>query len=115
MKSDIGRWIVVVFMSFLMLGCSSIRARTETSDKEWTVYPGIQQDIKDTGGLFSGKSSDPGWVKGLVTTILIIDLPLTAVFDTIVAPYDLYRIYAPKDSGEKTESHQESPQRDKVR
>jgi len=105
MKSDIGRWIVVVFMSYLMLGCSSIRARTETSDKEWTVYPGIQQDIKDTGGLFSGKSSDPGWVKGLVTTILIIDLPFSVVFDTVVAPYDLYRIYAPNYSAEKSESH----------
>ncbi len=115
MKSDIGRWIAVVFMSFLMLSCSSIRARTETSEKEWTVYPGIQQDIKDTGGLFSGKNSDPGWSKGLVTTILIVDLPFSAVFDTVVAPYDLYRIYAPKYSGEKTESHQENPQRDKVR
>lgn len=115
MKSDIGRWMVVVFMSFLMSGCSSIRARTETSDKDWTVYPGIQQDIKDTGRLFGGKSSDPGWAKGLVTTILIVDLPLTIAFDTIVVPYDLYRIYTPKHSREKTESHQESPQRDMVR
>ncbi|HEY8037599.1 MAG TPA: YceK/YidQ family lipoprotein [Methylobacter sp.] len=98
-----------------MLSCSSIRARTEASDKEWTVYPGIQQDIKDTGRLFSGKSSDPGWVKGLITTILIVDLPLSVVFDTVAAPYDLYRIYAPKYSEEKTESHRENPQRDKVR
>jgi uncharacterized protein YceK len=109
MKSDIGRWIVIVFMSFLMLSCSSIRARTETPNKEWTVYPGIRQDIKDTGGVFSGKSSDPGWVKGLITTILIVDLPFSAAFDTIVMPYDLYRIYVPKNSGEKTTSHQDSP------
>jgi len=115
MKSDIGRWIAVVFMSFLMLSCSSIRARTETSDKEWTVYPGIQQDIKDTGGIFSGKSSDPDWVKGLITTILIVDLPFSAVFDTVVAPYDLYRIYASEHSGEKTVGDQENPQREKVR
>jgi uncharacterized protein YceK len=115
MKSDIGRWIAVVFMGFFMLSCSSIRARTETSEKDWTVYPGIRQDIKDTGGLFSGKSSDPAWIKGLVTTILIVDLPFSVVFDTVVAPYDLYRIYAPKYSGETTENHRENPQGDKVR
>ncbi len=109
MKSDIGRWVVVVFMSFLILGCSSIRARTETSDKEWTVYPGIQQDVKDTSELFSGKSSNPGWIKGLMATILIADLPFSAVFDTVVVPYDLYRIYAPKYSGEKTSSHRANP------
>ena len=42
MKLDIGKWAVIVLMGFLMLGCSSIRARTETSDKEWIVYPGIR-------------------------------------------------------------------------
>lgn len=109
MKSDIGRWIVLVFMSFLISSCSSIRARTDTSDKEWTVYPGIRQDIKDTGGVFSGKSSDPGWVKGLITTILIVDLPFSAAFDTIVMPYDLYRIYVPKNAGEKTASDRDNP------
>ncbi len=109
MKSDIGRWIVIVFMSCLILSCSSIRARTETPNKEWTVYPGIRQDIKDTGGVFSGKSSDPGWVKGLVTTILIVDLPFSAAFDTIVMPYDLYRIYVPNNSGAKTTSHRDGP------
>ncbi|MBL6987270.1 MAG: YceK/YidQ family lipoprotein [Methylobacter sp.] len=100
MKSNIERWIAVVLMSFLVVSCSSIRARTETAEKDWTVYPGIRQDIKDMGGPFSGKSSSPAWSKGLVTTILIADLPFSAVFDTLVAPYDLYRIYVPRDSGE---------------
>jgi uncharacterized protein YceK len=104
MKSDIGRWALVVFMSFLMLGCSSIRARTETNDKEWTVYPGIQQDIKETGKLFSGERLEPDWKKGLIATILIFDLPFSAVFDTVVVPYDLYRIYTPKHFGEARES-----------
>ena len=104
MKYDIGKWAVVVFISFLMFGCSSIRARTETPDKEWTVYPGIQQDVKKTGELFSGERSEPDWVKGLIVTILIFDLPFSAVFDTLVAPYDLYRIYTPKHSGAVRES-----------
>jgi uncharacterized protein YceK len=98
MNSAIGRWITVVFISFFMLGCSSIRARTETPDKEWTVYPGIQRDLKDTGGVFSGKNLDPVWAKGMVTTLLLLDLPFSAVFDTVVMPYDLYRIYAPDAS-----------------
>ena len=100
MKSDIGIWAVIVLTSFLMFGCSSIRARTETPDKEWTVYPGIQLDVKDTGELFNGKSSEPYWIKGVMTTIYIGDLPFSAVFDTFVMPYDLYRIYTPKHIGE---------------
>lgn len=109
MKSDIGRWIEAVLLSFLVSGCSSIRARTETPDKEWTVYPGIQRDVKDTGELFSGKSSDPVWAKGMVATMLVIDLPFSAVFDTVVAPYDLYRIYAPKDTDERNAGHRDHP------
>ena len=104
MKSDIGIWAVVVLMSFLMFGCSSIRARTETPDKEWTVYPGIQQDVKETGELFSGERSEPDWIKGLIAAILIVDLPFSIVFDTVVAPYDLYRVYTPKYFGEVSES-----------
>ena len=104
MKSVIERWAVVVFMSFLMFGCSSIRARTENPDKEWTVDPGIQQDVKDTGELFSGKSSKPDWIKGVMATIYIVDLPFSAVFDTVIVPYDLYRIYTPKYSGKASES-----------
>lgn len=106
MKSAFGRWMTVVFISSFILGCSSIRARTETSDKKWTVYPGIRQDIKDTGGVFSDKNSDPGWVKGMVTTMLILDLPFSAVFDTVVIPYDLYRIYVPKYSEQNVEEGQ---------
>ena len=111
MKSDIGIWAVVVLMSFLMVGCSSIRARTETPDKEWIVYPGIQLDIKETGKLFSNERSEPDWIKGVIATILIADLPFSAVFDTFVAPYDLYKIYTPKYSGEANElSRPPSPQ-----
>jgi uncharacterized protein YceK len=104
MKSDIGIWAVIVLMSFLMFGCSSIRARTETPVKNWTVYPGIQLDVKETGKLCSSEHSEPDWIKGVIAAILIADLPFSAVFDTFVAPYDLYRIYTPKHSGEARES-----------
>lgn len=104
MKSDIGIWVAVVLMCFLMFGCSSIRARTETPGKKWTVYPGIQLDVKETDQLFSSERSEPDWIKGLIAAILIADLPFSAVFDTVVAPYDLYRIYTPNSSGEANES-----------
>ena len=103
MKFGIGIWALVVFISILMSGCSSIRARTEASDKKWTVYPGIQQDVKETGKLFSGERSEPDWIKGLIAALLIADLPFSTVFDTVVAPYDLYRIYTPKSFGEAGE------------
>jgi uncharacterized protein YceK len=103
MKANVGKWGIIVLLSVLSSGCSSIRARTETLDKEWTVYPGVQQDVKEMGEIFSGQRPEPGWINGMVASILIFDLPFSAVFDTIVAPYDLYRIYTPKASGETRE------------
>jgi len=47
--------------------------------------------------------------------MLIVDLPFSAVFDTVVMPYDLYRIYSPNYSEEKNSNHRDNPQRDKVR
>jgi uncharacterized protein YceK len=104
MKSGISKWALIVLISFLMAGCSSIRARTGTPDEEWTVYPGIQQDLKESDELFSGKRPEPDWVKGVIAAILIADLPFSAVFDTAVVPYDLYRIYTSKRLGEASKS-----------
>ena len=56
------------------------------------------------GETFSGQRPEPGWINGMVASILIFDLPFSAVFDPIVAPYDLYRIYTPRDFGEARES-----------
>ncbi len=105
MKNNIGKWGIIVLASALSAGCSSIRARTDVLDhKEWTVYPGVQQDVKELGEIFRGERQKPGWVNGEVATILILDLPFSAVFDTAATPYDLYRIYDPKDSGKARES-----------
>jgi uncharacterized protein YceK len=112
MKSGIGILALLVLISFLMVGCSSIRARTGSSDKEWTVYPGIHRDVNETGELFSGKRPEPDWVKGVTAAILIADLPFSTVFDTVLAPYDLYRIYTRKSFGEASESSKQ-PQHDK--
>lgn len=112
MKFNIERWAVVVLLGILTVGCSSIRARTDISndvidENEWTVYPGVQLDIKEMDMLARGKPlksfsddrSGPGWVKGMIATILAFDLPFSTVFDTLAVPYDLYRVYNPEDFG----------------
>lgn len=104
MKSGIGIGALIVLISFLMAGCSSIRARTETPDNKWTVYPGIQQNLKESDELINGKRPEPDWVKGVIAAILIADLPFSAVFDTVAAPYDLYRVYTSKRLGEHSKS-----------
>ncbi|WP_020565303.1 YceK/YidQ family lipoprotein [Methylosarcina fibrata] len=109
MKFNIQRWAVVILASSLAVGCSSIRARTEERDaNQWTVYPGVRLDVAEMGKLTGGEplpssganSSGPGWVKGMIGTILVFDLPFSGVFDTLVIPYDLYRIYHPEDFGD---------------
>jgi uncharacterized protein YceK len=106
MKSNIGKWTAVMLLSMAMLGCSSLRARTDIVDEnnEWKVYPGVRQDVKEMGRIVKGRpmkpdteSAEPGWVRGVVAVILVLDLPFSLVFDTLVAPYDLYRIYNPQD------------------
>ncbi len=97
MKLNLGKFFAIGLVSFV-LGCSSIRARNATSPAEWPVYPGVQQDVKDMSELLRRK--EPFWVKGLATGILLADLPCSAVFDTLAAPYDLYRLYASKTQAE---------------
>jgi len=97
MKADVGKWTAIVLLSTLAAGCSSIRARTEILDHEWAVYPGVRQDVKEMGDIFGGERPAPGWLNGLVTSILIFDLPFSAVFDTFVLPYDIYRVRTPRE------------------
>ncbi|MGJ0485261.1 MAG: YceK/YidQ family lipoprotein [Methylomicrobium sp.] len=107
MKLNIGRRTTVILLSILMLGCSSIRTRYDILDEnnKWKMYPGVRQDVKDMGKIVRGqslkngeeKSAEPGWIKGVVAFMLVFDLPFSTVFDTVVAPYDLYRIYNPQD------------------
>ncbi len=94
------RYTAVVLLSIFILGCSSIRARTDTPAADWTVYPGVQQDAREIGEILGSQREEPVWIKGLVTAILIVDLPFSAVFDTLAAPYDLYRLSTPEAQAE---------------
>lgn len=94
------RYIAVVLLGIFISACSSIRARTATPSADWTVYPGVQQDVREMGEILSSQRDEPVWIKGLVTAILMVDLPFSAVFDTFATPYDLYRIYTPEVQAE---------------
>ncbi len=90
------KYLAMVLLSIFILGCSSIRARTAMPAADWTVYPGVQQDVREISEILGSRREEPVWIKGLVTAILIVDLPFSAVFDTFAAPYDLYRISTPQ-------------------
>lgn len=67
-------------------------------DDRWTAYPGVQLDVNEMAEIFGGERQQSGWINGLVTSILVFDLPVSAVFDTLVLPYDFYRIETPGGS-----------------
>lgn len=95
MKNNIGLWAAVALLSILVSGCTSIRTRNEMLRENWDIYPGVQRDVTEIGDAFSGKLGKPGWINAVIAPILLIDLPLSATFDTIALPYDLYRVYYP--------------------
>jgi len=94
-KTTTGTLIVVILLSTCIPGCSSIRARNGSSAQQWNVYPGTRQDVQEIGEIVSGQRKDPLWVQAIVTTILLVDLPVSSLFDTLAAPYDLYRNHRP--------------------
>lgn len=60
-------------------GCSSIMSHSGASQG---YYSGTRANVEMM------KSEDAGWV---MTPLLVLDLPLTAVMDTVLLPYDYYR------------------------
>lgn len=100
MKNNMKLWAIFALSSILVCGCTSIRTRSEMLQDQWKVYPGVQQDVTEIGDAFSGELQEPGWIRAMVASILVVDLPFSTVFDTIVMPYDLYRVYQPKAEAE---------------
>lgn len=69
-------------------GCSSIMTRVGPNQG---YYSGAKNDVKMI------KHEDTGWA---MTPLLALDLPLSAVVDTLLLPYDYYR----SDSNPEDES-----------
>ncbi|EIC83898.1 YceK/YidQ family lipoprotein [Serratia sp. M24T3] len=64
--------------AFMASGCSSVMSHT--GDYQG-YYPGSKADVRMIG------SNDTSWA---MTPLLAIDLPFTAVMDTLLLPYDYY-------------------------
>ncbi|BCX81241.1 hypothetical protein MIT9_P0819 [Methylomarinovum caldicuralii] len=88
--------LVIAALTLFLAGCSSIRARDASPLAERTVYPGVRQDLREMAEIVTGQRREPVWIQTLVATILTADLPVSAVFDTLVLPYDLYWLHAPE-------------------
>ena len=65
--------------TLLVGGCSSVMTRVGPSQG---YYSGAKNDIKMI------KDDDTGWA---MTPLLALDLPFSAVVDTLLLPYDYYR------------------------
>ena len=63
-------------------GCASIGARS--SNTETSIYPGVKNDIYFLCN--PGEADYP-----ILQPLNIIDLPFSAIFDSALLPYDLYR------------------------
>ncbi len=85
--------LFVLLLGIMLGGCSSIRARDTIPAAQWKIYPGVRQDLEELREIITGQRKDPLWVETLVATMLLADLPVSTVFDTLVTPYDLYRIH----------------------
>ncbi len=94
---------LVILLSIVLGGCSSIRARDATPATQWMVYPGVRLNVEELKEIATGQREDPLWVQALVSTLLLADLPISTVFDTLASPYDLYRIYRSKPPSDGSE------------
>lgn len=79
-----------------LAGCSSIMGHVAPYEN---YYPGVDHNITML------KDDNNGW---LMRSLLVLDLPFTAVLDTALLPYDYYR-----SSGEKKSSRQRVSESDK--
>lgn len=65
-----------------LTGCASIEAHTDGRDKH--VYPGVRSTVRQ---LKEAKSQ--WWDSTCVRVMMVIDLPLSAIFDTLCLPCDI--------------------------
>ncbi|EOD8958015.1 YceK/YidQ family lipoprotein, partial [Providencia stuartii] len=80
--------ILICFTPLILSGCSSIMTHAGPSDG---YYPGSKNSIEMI------KDKDTGWV---MRPLLAIDLPFTAVMDTLLIPLD----YVKSDSNSEESS-----------
>ncbi|MCX4026255.1 YceK/YidQ family lipoprotein [Endozoicomonas sp. SM1973] len=86
--------VILLVLSCLFTGCSSIGFRISGLNKEYVkapIYPGVQIVFKKlSGGPGSSVHAHlPDFVGWLFYPFDIINLPLSFVVDTVCLPYDV--------------------------
>lgn len=88
--------LIILLAMFLLEGCASV-ARFANEDEKKEIKAGIYFATKMDVGLIRGafNDSESNWFQGVAIIALpfaIIDLPFSIITDTIMLPYDLYKI-----------------------
>jgi uncharacterized protein YceK len=81
--------IVILILFFCLTGCASIDYRTSYYGITPGIYPGVRNDIRNLFGYSGGIIPlGPEWVDDVFT---ILDIPFSFAFDTLCAPYDVFK------------------------
>ena len=73
-------------------GCGTITTQHTTSPGDWVGVPsGVYRGVRFDGYIIAGA----GWPAGL-KVLSVVDIPFSAVGDTIVLPYDLATLHTNK-------------------
>jgi len=74
----------VISLAFLFTGCMAVWARSTYGAEDQVVYRGTAKSCQELSG------NAEVFVQGPFTwTLVLLDLPLTVVLDTVLLPFDM--------------------------
>jgi uncharacterized protein YceK len=94
------RVLAMILAAQLLTGCSTIISKT-AGDDDGKFYSGVYCQIESTGEI-NAIVHELGWPLGIVVaTMILIDLPLSFVADTVYLPIDAYHFFSNTNSQKK--------------
>ncbi|GKX55837.1 hypothetical protein SOASR030_19490 [Leminorella grimontii] len=102
MVVSIKRTLLTTFASatmFSLSGCSSIMGHVAPYEG---YYPGVEHNVNEL------QNDNSGW---LMRSLVALDMPFTAVLDTVLLPYDYYRSTNGRESSRKKVSESDKQKR----
>ena len=84
--------IIAILSALLLSGCATVAVRAYGEPSSYGVYPAVKGDILAVAMTHSSEASNvlPAWEKPLLDLLVLIDLPVSIVLDTILLPFDIY-------------------------
>ena len=80
----------VLLLSIFASGCASLTYRMDSSKREPAVYPAVKTDVAVMSSVTSkGDHGEMAGGEAFFYTLAFIDIPLAAVVDTVMLPFDL--------------------------